>query len=661
MDSERITILRRLLHEYGIQYHVHDYSTISDYEYDQLMAELIELEARHPELYDPNSPSVKVGGDVLDKFTKVAHARPMYSLSNAFDYEDLKTFDQRISSVYGDVDYVVELKIDGIAMSLTYEDGSFTQGLTRGDGVVGEDVSSNVRVIQSVPLQLSQAEDVVVRGEVFMPYTSFHALNESRQENDEALFANPRNAAAGSMRQLDSKVVAKRNLDAFWYTLSNADELGVSSQFEAIETLKSLGFKTNPNTIKVTGLEGIWKAVQELEQKRAELNYEIDGIVIKVNEFSIQNALGFTEKSPRWAIAYKFKAEEVKTTVEDIFITVGRTGKLTPNAKLVPVEVSGSTVSFATLHNQDFIKLKDIRVNDSVVIRKAGEIIPEIVSVDASVRNEDSQVYEFPQVCPVCESQVVHFEGEVDIYCMNSDCPAKLAEGLIHFASREAMNIDTLGERRVYQLLEASLLKTIEDIYRLKDHPEQLLVLDKMGPKSVEKLLAAIESSKENSLDKMLFGLGIRHVGAKTSSVLAAHFKSIHAIMNADYESLIAVDEIGEVIAKSIIAYFSLDANRALIDFLIEEGLNHEYVDQVQSNLFEGKRFVITGTLEHYKRNDVKAIIESLGGSVSGSVSKNTSVLVYGANAGSKYTKAVELNTELWTEEDFIKEVEDYV
>lgn len=661
MSVERIKLLRDLLNEFSIRYYGQDESDISDFEYDQLLQELNELEAKYPETFDPNSPTQKVGGPILDKFEKVTHASAMYSLSNAFSYEDLIAFDKRIQTDYGTVDYVVELKIDGIAMSLTYEDGNYELGVTRGDGLVGENVSANVRVIKSVPLKLNEGVDMIVRGEVFMPRSSFKELNAQRESKGESLFANCRNAAAGSMRQLDSKVVAKRKLDAFWYTLDNAQELEIDTHFEAIKKLSELGFKTNPNTRLVHSIEEVWTAILDLESKRDELDYEIDGIVIKVNDFKIQSALGFTEKSPRWAIAYKFKAEEVVSQVEDIFVTVGRTGKLTPNAKLIPVEISGSIVSFATLHNQDFIKLKDIRVHDKVVVRKAGEIIPEIVSVDASARDDQSKAYQFPLECPVCQSQVVRFDGEVDAYCMNSDCSAKVAEGLIHFASREAMNIDTLGEKRVYQLHEAKLLNTIEDIYQLKDKRDDLLKLEKMGDKSITKLIDAIESSKSNPLDKVIFGLGIRHVGAKTSSVLASHFKSIHKIMDADYETLIQVDEIGEVIAKSIQAYFSLKANRNLIEFLIEQGLASEFEDDILSNKFEGLRFVLTGTLTQLKRNEAKKILESMGASVSGSVSKNTDVLVYGANAGSKYDKAVELGIKLWTEEDLLEEVKDYV
>lgn len=657
MGIERIDVLRKLLNRYGIQYYVHDISEISDYEYDQLLQELKTLEALHPEAFDLNSPTQKVGGQVLSHFEKVRHANPMYSLNNAFNQADLMAFDQRIQERFGVVDYVVELKIDGIAMSLTYDEGQFDLGLTRGDGQVGENVTSNVRAIQSVPLQLNDDVSINVRGEVFMPRSVFNELNRERDKSGEALFANCRNAAAGSMRQLDSKVVAGRQLDAFWYTLVQAPDLGIDTHFESVQRLKDLGFKTNPQMAKVTGIEAVWESIIRLEAMRDELDYEIDGIVIKVDRYEFQEALGFTDKYPRWAIAYKFKAEEVVTTVEDIFITVGRTGKMTPNAKLVPVEISGSIVSYATLHNPDFIVLKDVRVNDTVVVRKAGEIIPEIVSVDPSQRTQDSRPYVFPKTCPVCHSAVVQFDGEVDVYCVNTDCSAKIAEGLIHFASRDAMNIDTLGEKRVYQLHDAHLLNSIEDIYKLKNHVDDLMTLDKMGPRSIEKLLKAIEDSKDMTLDKMLFGLGIRHVGSKTASVLVSHFGSIHHLMNATYEDLIQINEIGDVIARSLIAYFSVESNRDLITFLIQEGLSDTFEQDQAGDMFAGMRFVITGTLTHMGRKEVSSLIESLGGTVSGSVSKNTSVLVYGDNAGSKYAKAVELGVTLWTEEVFMKEV----
>lgn len=660
MSLKRIETLRKLINQYNHDYHVLDKSKVSDYEFDQLLKELNDLEQAFPQYQDPNSPTQKVGGVILDRFEKVLHKSPMFSLGNAFDFEDLVQFDAKIQKEYGEIDYVVELKIDGLAMSVEYQDGSYHQALTRGDGVEGEDVSENLRVVRSLPLQLNESVSCLVRGEVFMPRYVFKRLNLERVDKGEAEFANCRNAAAGSMRQLDSSIVAKRHLDAYWYTLDQGETLGMHSQFEALTKLKDLGFKVNPEIKKVRGIEAVWQRIQELEALRQDLDYEIDGVVIKVDRFDIQNELGFTAKAPRFAIAYKFKAEEVQTRVESIFLTVGRTGKITPNAKLVPVEISGSTVSYATLHNQDFITLKDIRVDDFVIVRKAGEIIPEIVSVIIEKRTASSTAYVFPQVCPVCTQALVKIDDEVDVYCMNTDCPAKIAEGLIHFASRDAMNIDTLGEKRVYQLHDAKILNTIEDIYQLHTQKETMMGLDKMGEKSIAKLIEAIEDSKSKGMDKLLFGLGIRHVGAKTSSVLAQHFKSMDALMQASYETLIGIDEIGAVIARSLIAYFKIESNIHLISYLKEEGLKLDYDREVHSTGFNGMKFVITGTLSSMGRKEAQERVEQYGGSVSGSVSSKTSVLVYGENAGSKYTKATQLGVETWDEARFLKELSKY-
>lgn len=657
MSQNRILELRKLLHRYNYEYHVNDAPTIPDTEYDQLLKELNELEALHPEMADPNSPTQKVGGVVSDKFEKVVHRFPMYSLGNAFSFEDLKEFDSRIRQSYPEAEYVVELKIDGLAMSLDYEDGQFTQAVTRGDGTVGENVSSNVRVIQSVPLSLNEPVDVTVRGEVFMPNTSFTRANELRKEMGEPLFANCRNAAAGTIRQLDSKVVASRGLDAFWYTLVNAEELEIEGQYEALTYLHNIGFKTNPEIKKFKTITEVWERVQEIEALRDQYPYDIDGAVIKVNQFAIQNALGFTVKTPRFAIAYKFKAEEVKSRVEDIFVTVGRTGKITPNAKLTPVQISGSLVSYATLHNEDYIQRKDIRIGDDVLVRKAGEIIPEIVSVDVTNRTAAQVPYKFPETCPTCDGPLVRVADEADHYCVNADCPAKIVESLIHFASREAMNIDTLGEKRVLQLHEAGLLNTIQDVYTLHLHSNQLQTLEKMGDKSAEKLLTAIENSKQNTIDKLIFGLGIRHVGSKTSAVLARHFKTLTALMEATQEELLEIAEIGTVIADSVVSFFNVEDNVKCVQDLIEFGLNDEYVDAQVSQKFEGLKFVLTGTLQELTRSEAKKLIEAQGGSVSGSVSSKTDVVVYGESAGSKLAKAQELNIQTWDEAQFIQEV----
>ena len=658
MIREEIETLRKQLHQYNYEYHALDAPTISDVEYDQLFQKLQTLEQEHPEFFDPNSPTQKVGGVIAQGFNKITHRFPMYSLGNAFSFEDLEVFDQRIRTQFPNVEYIVELKIDGLAMSIDYEDGQFVQGVTRGDGRVGEDVTANIRVIDSIPLRLNEDVDVTVRGEVFMPASSFTRVNQSRLEHGEDVFANCRNAAAGTIRQLNPKTVRERGLDGFWYTLVNAEELGILSQSDALDYLKKIGFKVNPEVKKFDTIEAVYARIQEIEQNRDTFGYDIDGVVVKVNQFAIQEALGFTVRTPRFATAYKFKAEEVKSTVEDIFVTVGRTGKITPNAQLTPVQISGSLVSYATLHNEDYIKNKDIRINDTVSVRKAGEIIPEIVSVDVSKRSASAVPYEFPKHCPVCGEVLVRFAGEADHYCVNSECPAKIAEALVHFASREAMNIDTLGEKRVYQLHDAGLLQTIPDIYTLKNHKKALGTLDKMGEKSVEKLLKAIEDSKQNSLEKWLFGLGIRHVGAKTSAVLAAHFNTIENIIQADVETLQSIPEIGVVIAQSVATYFSLEENQQLVANLLSYGLRPDFANTVVSSKFSGKKFVLTGTLQTMGRTDAKKIIESQGGSVSGSVSAKTDVVVYGESAGSKLEKAQQLNVETWDEARFIREVE---
>lgn len=658
MIREEIETLRKQLHQYNYEYHALDAPTISDVEYDQLFQRLQTLEQEHPEFSDPNSPTQKVGGVIAQGFNKITHRFPMYSLGNAFSFEDLEVFDQRIRTQFPNVEYIVELKIDGLAMSIDYEDGQFVQGVTRGDGRVGEDVTANIRVIDSIPLRLNEDVDVTVRGEVFMPASSFTRVNQSRLEHGEDVFANCRNAAAGTIRQLNPKTVRERGLDGFWYTLVNAEELGILSQSDALDYLKKIGFKVNPEVKKFDSIEAVYARIQEIEQNRDTFGYDIDGVVVKVNQFAIQESLGFTVRTPRFATAYKFKAEEVKSTVEDIFVTVGRTGKITPNAQLTPVQISGSLVSYATLHNEDYIKNKDIRINDTVSVRKAGEIIPEIVSVDVSKRSVSAIPYEFPKHCPVCGEVLVRFDGEADHYCVNSECPAKIAEALVHFASREAMNIDTLGEKRVYQLHDAGLLQTIPDIYTLKNHKEALGTLDKMGEKSVEKLLNAIEESKQNSLEKWLFGLGIRHVGAKTSAVLAAHFNTIENIIQADVETLQSIPEIGVVIAQSVATYFSLEENQQLVANLLSYGLRPDFANTVVSSKFSGKKFVLTGTLQTMGRTDAKKIIESQGGSVSGSVSAKTDVVVYGESAGSKLEKAQQLNVETWDEARFIREVE---
>lgn len=655
--EQKIKQLRSLLEKYNYEYHVLDKPTISDYDYDALFKELSDLETAYPQFFDPSSPTQKVGGVLTDGFEKIRHDVPMYSLGNAFSFEDLKAFDLRIRESFPNVEYSVELKIDGLAMSLYYEQGVFVRGVTRGDGTVGENVSGNLKVIESIPLRLNNPITLTVRGEVFMPRHSFIKVNEERLANGEQLFANCRNAAAGSMRQLNSGIVKKRGLDAYWYTLENPESHNIGSQQEALEFLKLNGLKTNPNTRILKSIEEVYNYVLECENSREKHNYDIDGVVIKANSFEIQRKLGYTIRTPRFAIAYKFKAEEVESRVEDIFTTVGRTGKITPNAKLVPVQISGSIVSYATLHNQDYILTKDIRIGDTVIVRKAGEIIPEIVRVNVESRIEASIPYQFPETCPVCGENLVRFKDEVDHYCVNVDCPAKVAESLVHFASRDAMNIEGLGERRVYQLHEVGLLKSIDDIYTLFKHRSSLEKLDKMGSKSVDKLLEAIENSKRNSFEKWLFGLGIRHVGSKVSKILANHFETVYNLMESNVEQMKGIHEIGEVIAESVVSFFSVDENVQLIHKLVDLGLNPTVIKQSSDGHFNGLKFVLTGTLQTMGRDEAKSIIESLGGTVVGSVSSKTDVVIFGESAGSKLEKALALNVKTWSEEEFLKEV----
>lgn len=660
MIKDKIDKLRKEIETYNYEYHVLDKPTISDYDYDKKFNELLKLEEENPEFFDASSPTQKVGGEILDAFVKVEHGVPMYSLSNAFNKDDLMSFDKRVKVLDPDLEYDVELKIDGLAMSLEYEDGKLVRAVTRGNGLIGEDVTHNIKVIDSIPLRLNEAVDLVVRGEIFMPHASFQEVNQKRLDEGQDLFANCRNAASGTIRQLDSSVVAQRGLDGFWYTLVDAENYNLKSQTEALNYMSSLGFKTNHENKTYQSIDDVFNRVEEIDLMRHDLPYDTDGVVIKVNDFALQEQLGSTVRVPRFAIAYKFKAEEVESRVQDIFLTVGRTGRITPNAKLDAVEISGSTVAYATLHNADYIDKKDIRVNDFVMVRKAGEIIPEIVSVILEKREQSSEKYQLPELCPVCDDPLMKFEGEVDHYCVNANCPAQVAEALIHFASRVAMDIDTMGEKRVQQLHNADVLSNIVDVYTLKNHRSKLLTLEKMGEKSVDKLLAAIEKSKKQSLDRLIFGLGIRHVGAKTSSVLANHFKSMDALMASDYETLILIDEIGDIIAESIVSFFSIQDNLDMIMELKDLGVYGEYEDSQVSDVFSEMRFVLTGSLSQMTRNEAKAKIEALGGTVTGSVSSKTSLVVYGEQAGSKLAKAQELNIKTWDEAEFISEVQKY-
>lgn len=660
MSTQRIAELRKLINEYNHAYHVLDNPIVSDAHYDACMRELIKLEGEYPETFDAYSPTQRVGGKVLEGFKKVPHDVAMLSLGNAYSLEDLLAFDARIRKDVGEVEYVAELKIDGLAMSLRYQNGRLSMAATRGDGDAGEDVTHNIVTIKSIPLQLDSDISFEIRGEVYMPKAAFEKLNESKKSSGQEPFANPRNAAAGSIRQLDSQVAASRQLDAFLYYFVNAQNHGCGSHIQSLDLLSSLGFKVNPLTRICTDIQDVWSFIEEMTAQRANLPYDIDGIVIKVNSLSLQGRLGFTAKTPRWAIAYKFPADEVMTRLEDIFLTVGRTGKVTPNARLKPITLAQTTVGFAQLHNEDYIRNKDIRINDMVMVRKAGDIIPEVVESLPQLREETSKPYEFAKVCPVCHQGLVRFEDEADTYCINNECPARIIEAIAHFASRDAMNIEGMGVKRVEQLYNHGLIRSVEDVYFLSDKRELLTTLDKMGEKSVDKLLNAIEVSKSNSLDKLLYGLGIRHIGEKAASTLAMRFGSMNQLMEATEEQLCAVKEIGTVMAQSVRLFFSQQPNHHLIDMLKSAGVNMEMTKKKTetASFFSGKTVVLTGTLVTMSRSEASDWLSSQGANVTSSVSKNTDLVIAGSEAGSKLAKAQSLGVTVWDEDRFKKEVD---
>ncbi|MGG4166752.1 NAD-dependent DNA ligase LigA [Rossellomorea vietnamensis] len=660
--EKRVNELHERLNQYNYEYHVLDKPSVPDSEYDQLLRELIELEDQFPELKSADSPSQRVGGTILDSFEKVEHRTPMLSLGNAFNEEDLRDFDRRVRQAVGeDFSYVCELKIDGLAVSLRYENGAFVQGATRGDGSIGEDITSNLKTIRSIPLKISEKMSFEVRGEAFMPKGSFEALNKIKEEKGEEPFANPRNAAAGSLRQLDPKIAASRNLDIFLYALADIGNTGIDSHNEGLDTLDKLGFKTNPERKRCATIEEVLEFVGKWTDERPNLSYDIDGIVIKVDSLDQQQELGTTAKSPRWAIAFKFPAEEVVTVLKEIELSVGRTGVVTPTAILEPVRVAGTTVQRASLHNEDLIREKDIKIGDHVVIKKAGDIIPEVVNVLEDKRTGDEQEFLMPTHCPECESELVRLEGEVALRCINPKCPAQIREGLIHFVSRNAMNIDGLGEKVISQLFREKLIEDVADLYRLER--DQLLQLERMGEKSVDNLLEAIQTSKGNSLEKLLFGLGIRHVGAKAAKTLAQDFGTMDRLMVVGKEELTNVNEIGDKMADAIVAYFENDEVKELIQELKDAGVNLEYkgpkpvaASDVDS-YFAGKTVVLTGKIERLSRNEAKEKIEMLGGKVTGSVSKKTDLVIAGEEAGSKLTKANDLNIEVWDEDKLMEEL----
>ncbi|MEB7773408.1 MAG: NAD-dependent DNA ligase LigA [Kurthia gibsonii] len=660
--EQKVAEYNRLLHEYGHAYYVLDQPTVPDHVYDKMLHELLAIEQEYPDLIYPDSPTQRVGGEILKGFNKVEHRYPMLSLGNAFSEADLKSFDERVRQSIGDnFSYVCELKIDGLAISLMYDNGLFVRGATRGNGSVGEDITENLKTVHSIPLRLKEPVTIEVRGECYMPKKSFTNLNKVRAEQGEELFANPRNAAAGSLRQLDPKIAAKRNLSTFIYAIGGSGEdYGLASHSDALDYLDQLGFNTNQERKRCQTIEEVFAYIQEWTEKRPNLIYEIDGIVVKVDRYDQQQELGNTVKAPRWSIAYKFPAEEVMTKVLDIDLTVGRTGVVTPTAILEPVQVAGTTVQRATLHNENIIHEKDIRIGDAVIIRKAGDIIPEVKQVLFDQRPEGLEPFTMPTHCPACGSELVRIDDEVALRCVNPSCFAQVAEGLSHFVSRNAMNIDGVGERVVSQLLREGLVKDVSDLYTL--NKEELIALERMGEKSAQNLLDAIEASKKNSLERLLFGLGIRHVGAKAARLLAEEFESIDALMDATVEQLTEVFEIGDKMADSIVMYFEKEEVRELIERLRQLGVNVYYTgkkintEEIDS-VFNGKTIVLTGKLSQLNRSEAQKKIEELGGKVTGSVSKKTDLVIAGEDAGSKLTKAEQLGIEVWNEERLIEEL----
>lgn len=642
--NKRMNELVALLNRYATEYYTSDNPSVSDSEYDRLYRELVELETAYPKQVLADSPTHRVGGKVLDGFEKYSHQYPLYSLQDAFSREELEAFDARVRKEVANPTYICELKIDGLSISLTYEKGILVAGATRGDGSIGENITENLKRVKDIPLTLPEELDITVRGECYMPRASFDQVNQARQENGEPEFANPRNAAAGTLRQLDTAVVAKRNLATFLY--QEASPSTRDSQEKVLKHLEQLGFVVNPKRILAENIDEIWNFIQEVGEERDNLPYDIDGVVIKVNDLAGQEELGFTVKAPKWAVAYKFPAEEKEAKLLSVDWTVGRTGVVTPTANLTPVQLAGTTVSRATLHNVDYIAEKDIRKDDTVIVYKAGDIIPAVLRVVESKRVSEEKL-DIPTNCPSCDSDLLHFEDEVALRCINPRCPAQIMEGLIHFASRDAMNITGLGPSIVEKLFAANLVKDVADIYRLKE--ENFLLLEGVKEKSASKLYQAIQASKENSAEKLLFGLGIRHVGSKASQLLLQHFHSIENLAQADPEEVASIESLGGVIAKSLQTYFETEGSEILLRELKEAGVNLDYKGQtvVADAALSGLTVVLTGKLERLKRSEAKSKLESLGAKVTGSVSKKTDLVVVGADAGSKLQKAQELGIEV--------------
>lgn len=640
------------------KYYNQDTPEISDFEYDMLMKELIKLEAENPEFKRVDSPSNRVGGVALDKFDQVTHKNPMLSLSNAYSAEDLRDFDRRVKEMTdGDVEYVVEFKIDGLSVGITYENGEFKSAATRGNGIIGEDISKNAMTIKSIPLKIDDKREIIVRGEVYISKENFEKVNEYQEEHDLQVFANPRNLAAGSLRQLDSKLTAKRPLDIFVFNLENINELdGIDTHSDSLEYLKKLGFSVSENYKICKSIDEVIEFIEYWTENRGSLKFDIDGMVVKVNNIEQRNEMGFTAKSPRWAIAYKFPAERKKSKILDIEVEVGRTGTITPTAILEPVRLAGTSVSRATLHNEDFIREKDIKLFDHVIVQKAGDIIPQIVEVVKEDRTGDEKDFVMPSVCPECGEPTVRLEGEAAVKCINISCPAQIRRGMIHFVSREAMDIDGMGESIITLFLKEGLIKDVSDIYYLKK--EQIVPLERMGEKSADNLIKAIEKSKSNDLWRLINGLGIRFVGVKGAKILASNFSSLDEIMNADVERLQQLEEFGSIMSESVVKFFREEQNLAVIQKLKEAGVNTEAGEDKSEGipqLFEGMKIVLTGTLPTLKRNQAKEIIELRGGKATSSVSKSTTFVLAGEEAGSKLTKANDLGIKVIDEDMFLK------
>lgn len=657
MIEKRIAELTEIINKANHDYYVNDNPTITDQEYDRYMEELMRLEYAHPEFKKVDSPTQRVGSEVISEFKKVTHEIPMLSLGDIFNEEEIIDFDEKVKKVVPHPKYVAELKIDGLSVSLLYRNGELVRAATRGDGVTGEDITHNAKTIKDIPLKIKQPIDIEVRGEIYMSKASFKKLNENG-----ANFANPRNAAAGSVRQLDSKVAASRNLSCFIYHLPDPEDYNIYTHHDALNFMKELGFVVNPNNRKINNINELMEYVNHYTKERPNLPYEIDGIVIKVDDLNDQQRLGFTARSPKWAIAYKFPAEEVLTRVKDIICTVGRTGQVTPSAILEPVRVMGSLISKATLHNEDYILSKDIRIGDIVSIKKAGDVIPEVVKPIVERRDGTEKKFNMVEKCPICGEGLTRKEDEAAYYCLNEHCPARKQEKLFHFTSRHAMNIIGFGDRIIEDFYNLGYLKDDDDFYHLHEHKEELKELEGFGERSIEKLLDEIEKSKNNSLERLLFGLSIRHVGTKTADILAREFKNMDNLMSASFEDLASIKDIGNTIAKSVYDFFRDENNINLINKLKEDGVNMIYLKEVsnEETVFTGKTFVLTGSLERFTRDEAKIRIEQLGGTVSSSVSKKTSVVIAGAEAGSKLTKAQDLGITIWDEEEFLNNLSKY-